>query len=275
MFKKALIVSVSAGLLSACASNWDVEGTRKLQPQGGPFEKALFAGYADLAAAEKAEYDWNDAAYFLDKSRVAAAGQTVLPDEVAARDLPAEAVAEVTKARAALVEALDAGARQAKAEAAADAQLGYDCWVQELEENLQPDDIAACKQRLDDAMKILTAEPEPVVVDGAYTVYFPLGQAVLDGAARATLDKVVADWRQAKPARIIVAGHTDTVGQPVPNLLLSQKRAEAVADYLNAKGVPTSSLALEAYGEEQPAKKTGDNVKSVENRRVEITFADQ
>jgi outer membrane protein OmpA-like peptidoglycan-associated protein len=156
---------------------------------------------------------------------------------------------------------------------AAAAQAGYDCWVQELEENLQPDDIAACKARYDNAMAELVAKPAPVTVDGDYTVYFPLGRTVLDSDALATLNKVVADWNAAKPARIVVAGHTDTVGQAVPNLLLSQKRAEAVADYLNGKGVPTSALALEAYGEEQPAVKTGDNVKSLENRRVEITFA--
>ncbi|EKV30523.1 Outer membrane protein A precursor [Caenispirillum salinarum AK4] len=273
MFKKALLVSVSAGLLTACASNWDVEGARGLQPQGGAFETALYEGYVNLAAEERAEYDWDDAAAFLDKARAAAAGQTVLPDAVADRDLPAGAVDEVAAARAALLAELDGGDRQAMPAVAADAQTAYDCWVQELEENIQPDHIAACKTRFDAAMKALTAVVEAPAVDGDYTVYFPLGRAVLDGEALATLNKVVADWRAARPARIVVAGHTDTVGQPVPNLLLSQKRAEAVADYLNDKGIPTADLALEAYGEEQPAVATGDGVTEMRNRRVEITFS--
>lgn len=161
MFKKALLVSVSAGLLSACASNWDVEGTRDLQPQGSPFENALFSGYADLAAQERAEYDWSDAAYFVKKARAAAGGETVLPDALTARDLPTDATETVADAHAALMEVLDAGARQSMPAQAADAQVAYDCWVQELEENLQPDDIAACKARLDAAMKALTAQPEP------------------------------------------------------------------------------------------------------------------
>ncbi|WP_404381591.1 OmpA family protein [Caenispirillum salinarum] len=273
MFKKALLVSVSAGLLTACASNWDVEGARGMQPQGGAFETALFEGYLDLAAKERSIYDWTDTEYFLEKARAAAAGQTVLPDEVTDRRLPAGSTEEVAAARAALLAELDGGDRQAMPAAAADAQTAYDCWVEELEEDYQPDNIAACKARFDAAMKALTAVAEAPAVDGDYTVYFPLGRAVLDSEALATLNKVVADWRAAKPARIVVAGHTDTVGQPVPNLLLSQKRAEAVADYLNDKGIPTADLALEAYGEEQPAVATGDSVKEMRNRRVEITFA--
>ncbi|MCA1941951.1 MAG: OmpA family protein, partial [Caenispirillum bisanense] len=110
---------------------------------------------------------------------------------------------------------------------------------------------------------------------GEYTVTFPLGAAVLAPEARATLDAVLTDWRQEKPARVVIAGHTDTVGDTVSNLLLSQKRAEAVASYLEGKGLPAAAMALEAYGEEQPAVKTGDGVKEPRNRRVEIVFADK
>lgn len=275
MFKKALLVSASAVFLTACASNWDVETVRGMQPQGGAFETTLFSGYVDLAAQEKAEYDWGDAAYFLNKARAAATVATVLPDEPADRGLAGNA--SVADARIALVTALDDFARASKPEAAAEAQVAFDCWVQELEEGFQDDDIAACKARFDQAMAALTppAEPEPVTVPGDYTVTFPLGAARLDTTAQATLDSVATDYAAARPARVVIAGHTDTVGSTVDNLLLSQQRAEVVANYLEGRGVPTAAMALEAYGEEQPAVATGDGVKEPRNRRVEIVFASE
>lgn len=272
MFKKALLVSASAVFLTACASNWDVESVRGMAPQGGPFETALFNGYVDLASAERAEYDWDDAAYFLDKARAAGGGATVLPDAAGDRALR-DAAATAEEARAALMAALDAGARTRLPAVAAEAQVAYDCWVQELEEGFQPDDIEACKARFDEAMKQL-AMPEPVMVPAEYTVYFKTGATELDAEARATLNRVAANYAEAEPARVVIAGHTDTVGGAVDNLLLSQRRAEMVANYLETRGVPTAVMALEAYGEEQPAVPTGDDVSNDDNRRVEISFAE-
>lgn len=279
MLKKALLVTVSAGLLSACANTWDVDAVRGMQPQGGAFETALFNAYADLAAEERTEQDWRDTAGFLEKARLAAAGNTVLPDTAGDRRLTGSVATEVEAARAALLSVLDANARTSSPELAARAQAGYECWVQELEEGHQAEDIAACKQRFDAAMAELTAAPapaptpEPAMVPGEYTINFALGKASLDAEAEATLNKAAADYAAARPARVVVAGHTDTVGDTVANLLLSQRRAEAVASYLEAKGVPTDALALEAYGEEQPAVPTGDDAQETRNRRVTITFS--
>lgn len=280
MLKKALLVTVSAGFLSACASTWDVDGVKTLQPTGDAFHKALFTEYVAVAEAERGRYDWGDTAYFLDKARAAAAGQTVLPDEVADRAIAAGA-AQAATARQALVAALDGTARSTMPQVAARAQASFDCWLEELEEGHQPGDIKACEDRFRAALAELTAAPaapapQPAAVPaGEYTVTFPLGAAILAPEARATLDAVLADWRQEKPARVVIAGHTDTVGDTVSNLLLSQKRAEAVASYLEGKGLPAAAMALEAYGEEQPALKTGDGVEEPRNRRVEIVFADK
>lgn len=277
MLKKALLVSVSAGFLSACANTWDVDGVKSLSPQGDAFQQALFTEYVMVAEAERGRYDWGDTAYFLDKARAAAAGQTVLPDDVADRDIAAGA-AEAAAGRQDLMAALDGNARGRAPQVAARAQAAFDCWLEELEEGHQPDDIQACRDRFAAAMAELNAAPEPApqpaaTPAGEYTITFPLGATILDAEARALLDTVAADWRAAKPARVVIAGHTDTVGDTVSNLLLSQKRAEVVASYLEGKGLPASALALEAYGEEQPAVKTGDGVKEPRNRRVEIVFA--
>ncbi|GAA0596433.1 OmpA family protein [Caenispirillum bisanense] len=280
MLKKALLVSVSAGFLSACASTWDVEGVKGLVPQGDAFQQALFGEYVALAEAERDRYDWSDTAAFLAKARAAAAGRTVLPDDLGDRDV-AVGAAELTAARAQLITALDGGARSAKPQVAARAQGAFECWIEKQEENIEPDGIKLCRDRFEGALAELTPEPaapapQPVVEapKGDYIVFFPVGTDRIDAEAQKVLAVVLDDWRSEKPARVVIAGHTDTIGDTVSNLLLSQKRAEAVAAYLEGKGMPASAMALEAYGEEQPLVKTGDGVRELRNRRVEIVFGD-
>jgi len=70
----------------------------------------------------------------------------------------------------------------------------------------------------------------------------------------------------------VISGHTDTTGADQRNMLLSQRRAEAVADSLSMLGVPPRDMALEAYGEEQLQIKTPDDMVEARNRRVEIVF---
>src|SRR3546814_14624397 len=85
---------------------------------------------------------------------------------------------------------LAAGAAQSDPTQAAEAQVAFDCWMQEQEENFQPDDIAACRDRFEAAMAGLerapapTPEPPPPAptvepTPGPYTVHFDF-----DGADR-------------------------------------------------------------------------------------------
>lgn len=85
------------------------------------------------------------------------------------------------------------------------------------------------------------------------TVTFEFDSAVLDSAARATLDRQ-ADWiRQFPEVRFSVYGHTDLVGTAAYNHALGQRRARAVVDYLVSRGVDRSRLqALVSYGQTRP-----------------------
>jgi hypothetical protein len=65
---------------------------------------------------------------------------------------------------------------------------------------------------------------------------------------------------------------TDTTGSTATNQRLSEQRAQAVADYIAARGVARSRLATKGYGEtyDYLRVKTADNVNEPLNRRVEI-----
>lgn len=71
-------------------------------------------------------------------------------------------------------------------------------------------------------------------------------------------------------ATVIVAGHTDEVGNDKYNLDLGRRRAEAVRDYLVQQKIPANRIKVHSFGKSLPVVKTG---KANElNRRVEVLF---
>jgi OOP family OmpA-OmpF porin len=92
--------------------------------------------------------------------------------------------------------------------------------------------------------------------------------------AKAAVPKLAAlamamRFPQMKDLHLIVAGHTDARGDPKSNQILSQRRAEAVATWLERSGsIPGTQLTAMGSGEEQLADPA--NPTSPENRRVEV-----
>lgn len=85
------------------------------------------------------------------------------------------------------------------------------------------------------------------------TITFEFDSAVLDGEARAALDRQAAWIRQYPNVRFRVYGHTDMVGPAAYNKSLGLRRARAAVNYLVSRGVPRSHLeAVVSYGETQP-----------------------
>ncbi|MEN8719821.1 MAG: OmpA family protein, partial [Oceanococcaceae bacterium] len=80
-----------------------------------------------------------------------------------------------------------------------------------------------------------------------------------------------ADVLNRYPEMLVeVAGHTDSIGGDAFNQQLSQRRAEAVRQYLIGKGISAERLTAVGYGESEP-KATNDNEEGRElNRRVEL-----
>lgn len=280
---KIILVAAAMVALAGCAGS-GLGQAEKVTPQGTDFSKALSAGYLRLARDEQAEADYADADYFAERAIASANAEPVYPPEVNSRKLPEGDALYVLAAREELVEVLDGGARSLEPELAAAAQVAYECWIQELEENMQPAHIDACRDQLDGLIPALrnaiaeeTAEApmqapakKKLPKGATYKVYFPTGGTTLDAKANEVIAQAAAHASQYSPPRVVVAGYTDTQGGDAANEALSLKRARVVAAALRIRGVAREVTKAQGYGEDFLDVKTADGVAEPKNRRVEV-----
>jgi len=92
-------ILLAAPLLAACADRWDTKGVEMMSSSGDKFQQTLHREYTKLAMMEKDEGDWEDAAYFVERAKMSAMGETVSPEDISMRDLPSGTVDELTVAR--------------------------------------------------------------------------------------------------------------------------------------------------------------------------------
>jgi OmpA-OmpF porin, OOP family len=83
------------------------------------------------------------------------------------------------------------------------------------------------------------------------------------------LDGLAAFLKENPKVKVEIGGHTDDVGNDADNQLLSQNRAEAVANYLISNGITAARIAFKGYGESQPIAPNTSAVGRLQNRRVE------
>ena len=286
-FRLAAVAGLAA-VLGAC-HGVELEGVQGLEPSGSKFNTELYAGYIGLSSNELAEFDYRDSDRFALKAAVAARGDDVMPTTLAERYLPEDKTEELAKARARLFAMLVGNGRGKAPEAAARAQISFECWMQEQEEGHQPDDIAACRNAFYNA--VVTAEvalrppvpppsepapmpePEPSYVT-YYVVFFEFDSAELSKAGKTTLDEAAATALEMQPDNILVRGHTDRAGPESYNLGLSERRALSVARYLTDRGAGRFVIDVEGLGESEPIAKTSDNVRDGRNRRTEVSLTE-
>ena len=101
-------------------------------------------------------------------------------------------------------------------------------------------------------------------------VYFDFNKATITSNSKIALDKLVKIFNEYPETNILVEGHTDDKGTDSYNLTLSQKRADAVGDYLKAQGIMPGRLTIKWYGEMQPKVANETEEGRAENRRVEF-----
>ncbi len=103
---------------------------------------------------------------------------------------------------------------------------------------------------------------------------FGLGEAVILEESYGELDDLAAMLHETPNLRIRLEGHTDYVGNPTANLNLSQKRVDAVKDYLVNKGVEANRIETKAFGGTQPLVRSTSSSERAVNRRVEVRIID-
>ena len=99
-------------------------------------------------------------------------------------------------------------------------------------------------------------------------VFFTTDQTDLSQTAQATLDKQAAWLNQYNKYSFTIEGHADERGTREYNFALGSRRAQAVHDYLDAKGVSASRMRTISYGKERPVAVCDDISCWSQNRRA-------
>ena len=105
---------------------------------------------------------------------------------------------------------------------------------------------------------------------GSDHLKFEFNKADLSTSDRELLSRVAGILVTAQDYTISVNGHTDDVGSEAYNKKLSERRAQAVRDYLVQAGLSPEILSVEGHGKSLPLVKGTSDTARAKNRRVEL-----
>ena len=103
-------------------------------------------------------------------------------------------------------------------------------------------------------------------------VYFETNKYNISNNSKLALDKLQKIFLEYPETNILIEGHTDDVGTDTYNLGLSQRRADAVGNYLKAAGISSARLITRWYGESQPKVPNDSDANRALNRRVQFVI---
>lgn len=271
MFKARLIAAGVAGMmLVGCASfsgQSTIDALKEMDPQGSEFTQHLARDYSELAHFEWYEMlDYPSGEYFAQKALTSATGEVVAPEEPMNWDIADEYMDDLTSYRARLVRVLDMGAGERAPDLASTAQVRYDCWVEQQEENVQPNHIAECRGKFEEAL----AELEAAMLSQEFMLFFDFDSTKITREGHQILDAFVKGMKGTMMDRVEIVGHTDTSGAATYNQSLSEARAVAVRNALVARGVSKGKIYTRGVGETDLLVDTADGVREPSNRRAVI-----
>ena len=118
------------------------------------------------------------------------------------------------------------------------------------------------------------AAPTPVItkVSLEADAYFDFDKATLKQGGKDRIDAEITKLGQVDLNSVIAIGHTDSIGSDAYNQKLSERRAQAVKDYMVSKGVAADRIQIKGMGESQPVADNKSKEGRAKNRRVEIEF---
>ena len=118
--------------------------------------------------------------------------------------------------------------------------------------------------------KPVAAPPRPKRIIVFQKPGFGFDSVELTPEARAVLDEQVVGLEKDSKLRLVITGHTDSIGAEEYNHGLSERRAEAAKEYLVTKGVAPGRLKALGYGETRPIATNATREGRAQNRRVEL-----
>jgi len=226
----------------------------------------------ELSVKRESPADIDSAAYIAStQARTAMALAKAATQEEAIKAAEADrerARADANAARARAAQDQAANAQMAAAAAGADANnaRAQAAAAQADAANAQAQ-AAALQQELNDLQARQTDRGMLVTLGD---VLFEFGRAEIKPNAQQSIAKLAHYLNQHPDRRILIEGFTDSVGSDSANLVLSQRRSQAVADALRAQGVDPTRISTRGYGEQYPVASNSSTSDRAMNRRVEV-----
>jgi OOP family OmpA-OmpF porin len=153
----------------------------------------------------------------------------------------------------------------------------YDAAAAQIRAGLGKDFPQNFQLKADISVKPASAPVDPTVCQqlfsellGKAKVRFESGRATIDPDSAGLLDRLVEIALRCPTSNIEVGGHTDADGEDAANQSLSEKRAQAVVDYLVKAGLPASRFTAVGYGSTQPVAGNDTDEGKAQNRRIEF-----
>lgn len=106
-------------------------------------------------------------------------------------------------------------------------------------------------------------------------IFFEVNKYELNPESQTELDNLVRLLNENPTMEIEISGHTDNVGKPSDNMVLSNNRAKAVVNFLISKKINPARLVAKGFGETKPLADNKTEAGRLQNRRTEMRVISQ
>ena len=153
----------------------------------------------------------------------------------------------------------------------------YEAAAAQIRDNLAKDFPQGWQVNADISVKPAAAPVDATVCQQLFSdllarekIRFEARRATIDPDSIGLLDRLIETALRCPNANIEIAGHTDADGQDAFNQSLSEKRAQAVTDYLVRAGLPANRFTAMGYGSTQPVAGNDTDEGKAQNRRIDF-----
>jgi outer membrane protein OmpA-like peptidoglycan-associated protein len=197
--------------------------------------------------------------------------------EAAALRQQAESASQRANAAQEAAQEMSTQAVQARAQAqqAQAAAQSAQTQLEETRRQLAQSDAETRRLRIQNELSRIAStrsESRGLIVTLNGGILFDTGKTALKPGAKSTLSKIAKQLQTDPSLKIAVEGHTDSVGGTATNQSLSEKRANAVREYLVSAGISADHITADGKGEESPIATNKTAAGRQQNRRVELVI---
>ena len=288
--------------INSCA-HFRIKNLEKNKLSSNNFYEFLSKEYLDFAKYELYEmHDEIDANYFAYKASLSLNEKVFFPEKPKDWNIPEKYLEDANYMFDSITNLINKNLYNNFPKEFAKMMIGYDCWIEQVEENWQLKHINLCYKKFNQNFKLISnsqyADEESLrktdslensekkknteknnasdtinITDETQVyetvVFFEFDKFTLSSDQVIELEKFIKTSMQNTNMKILIEGHTDTMGTDLYNLKLSNKRAAFIKDYLIKRNI-NNAIETIAHGETKLLVKTKNEKKEKQNRRAEL-----